>query len=87
MGRVGGYEDCTRLQQETADNLKSMSSEQQIISAHHPTNTCMMCMWGHKTILLNVNRCINLFLNILTLYYSGADSSANFVFETIRQGI
>ena len=38
-----GYDERTRLQQETADNLKSMFSEQQIISAHHPTITCMMC--------------------------------------------
>ena len=83
MGPLFKINKCgvhTRLQQETADNLKSMSSEQQIISAHHLTNTCMMC-GGHKTILLNVNRCINQFLNQLALYYSRTDSSANVVFD------
>ena len=59
---MGGYDVCTRLQQETADNLKSMSSEQPIISARHSTNTYMMC-GGTKRVLLNVNRCINQFLN------------------------
>ena len=81
---MGGYDERTRLQQETADNLKSMS----IVSNKsflHQTHT-VHDVRGHKMVLLNVNRCIPSISNSISLaLYSRTDSSANIVFEMIRQ--